>query len=600
VFGAFILIGATACAGSQQTSEVTRVLVEEENVIATSVATEEIVATLTPTPVPTPVEPVTHYRAPGGAAFSFDPQKATDSYSADYLTNLYVHLTGTDPATDAVIPEAATAWEVSDDGLVYSFDIRTDIPWVHHNPVTGETIQEVDENGNPRFVTAHDFVYSIKRACHPEYGSPMSSIIAPLIKGCEALLFIEDIDDVSAEMIAAVGATASSDDKLIIELADPAGFFLSMTPLSIFAASPQWTIEEHGDDWTNVGLIVTSGNYVLDEYVPDIRNVLLRNSLMPEDMRGTGNIERFVSNVVEDISTAYALWLNGEIEQSGIPEGELEAHIRDFPGEIVSTSSLATSFFGFRMDKPPFDNVDVRRAFSAAYDREAHVDVLLEGLGLPMKHFAPPGIFGAPPINEVGVGTNIDYARERLAAAGYPNCEGFPPITMLTYDGDWPVRMVEFAQAQWSVNLGCDIGLIQIQQLQFIEMIDVVKTDNPATAPHIFTLGWGADYADENGMVGDLLWCKGFNQSKRPCDEIDEMIEAARIETDPEVRIALYRQIEEAFFGEGGSFPIMPISMGMSQWARHTWLDSTYSLTSGDQWYNWTIDQEAQLAARND
>ena len=252
------------------------------------------------------------------------------------------------------------------------------------------------------------------------------------------------------------------------------------------------------------------------------------------------------------------------------------------------------------MDKPPFDNVDVRRAFSAAYDREAHVAVLLEGQGVPMIHLAPPGIFGAPPIDEVGVGTNIEYAQARLVAAGYPNCEGFPPITMLTYDGDWPVRMVEFAQAQWAENLGCDIDLIQIQQLQFIEMLDAIKEDDPTFAPHMFTLGWGADYADENNWVGDLLWCKGFNNSKRPCDEIDEMIEAARVETDLDRRIMLYRKIEEAFFGEDGSVPIMPTSTSVNQWARHAWLDSTYALIGGDPWHNWTIDQEAQLAVRND
>jgi oligopeptide transport system substrate-binding protein len=480
------------------------------------------------------------------------------------------------------------------------FDIRTDIPWVRHNPISGETVQEVDSDGNPRFVTAHDFAFSIRRACHPEHGGQASISIAPLIKGCDETLYIENLDDFSAEMLDAIGVSAPSDDTLIIELEEPAGYFLSITPSKLLAASPEWAIDDNGDDWWKPGLIVSSGNYVLHEYISGIRTKLWRNPLMPQDMRGSGNIEHIVTNVVPDINTAYALWLNGEIEEAFLPEGELANHSETYPDETVFSSTLAVDFFGFRMDKPPFDNPDVRRAFSAGYDREAHIEVLLEGQGLPMRHFAPPGIFGAPPLNEVGVGTNIAYAKERLAAAGYPDCEGFPPIVILTYDGEWPVKQAEFAQTQWSENLGCDSDQIEIQQLQFIEMLSELEDADPTAAPHIFTLGWGADYADENNWVGDMLACKGFNTSKRPCDEIDDMIVAARVEANQQVRVDNYRQIEEAFFGEDGSFPIMPVTVIMATWAKRSWLDSIYSQLGGNQWYNWTIDQEAQLAARND
>ena len=342
MIGTFTILITIACDSAQQTDEVTGVEAEETVdtvtsppivVDVTSVVTDEIVNK--PSPTPTQVEPVTHYGAPSGAAYTFDPQRATDVYSNNYNENLFVHLTNFDSASAEVLPEAATAWDISDDGLIYAFDIRTDIPWVTHNPDTGETIQVVDDDGNPRFVTAHDFVYSIKRACHPEHGSQAGSVIAPLIKGCEDLLFIENIEDVSAEVCDAVGVSALSDDKLIIELAEPAGFFLSMTPLSVLAATPQWTIEAYGDDWATPGRIVTSGNYMLEEYVPDIRNVLRRNPLMPADMQGSGNIELFVSNVVEDINTAYALWEKVKLNNLASQRGDSEAHITSYPDEIV-------------------------------------------------------------------------------------------------------------------------------------------------------------------------------------------------------------------------------------------------------------------------
>ena len=117
--------------------------------------------------------------------------------------------------------------------------------------------------------------------------------------------------------------------------------------------------------------------------------------------------------------------------------------------------------------------------------------------------------------------------------------------------------------------------------------------------PHIWTLGWGPDYPDENNWVGDVLWCETFNdESKRQCTEADELIVEAREETDPARRIELYRQIEELFFGPEGEFPIAPIFMRNAFVAQHDWLtESTRALFSGQQFYNWVIDQEAKSAA---
>jgi ABC-type transport system substrate-binding protein len=96
-------------------------------------------------------------------------------------------------------------------------------------------------------------------------------------------------------------------------------------------ATPEWAIAEHGDSWTEAGNIVTNGRYVLSECVHNVRRTVLRNPLMPEDMQGTGNIDRFVVSVVPDTSTGYALWLNNEVETSGIPAEELETHLLTSP-----------------------------------------------------------------------------------------------------------------------------------------------------------------------------------------------------------------------------------------------------------------------------
>lgn len=618
-----VMLGLLA-ACQPQTVEVTRVISEEvtrvitetvveegEQVEVTRVVTEEVEVTAVPEEGEGEGEDadvVTYRRYETTDIPEMDPQILTDAVSNIFVENLFVMLTNYDAVTSEIVPEAATDWEVSDDGLTYTFNLRTDIPWVYHNPVTGETTQAMrpilDEEGNvteevPAFVTANDFVNSWRRACDPNIGSYYSGVIAPVIAGCSEVLNAEDPAAVTPEMFEAIGVAAPDESTFVVTLAFPAGFFLSMTPMWTLAATPNWVIDEHGENWTEAGNIVTAGRYVLNEWVHGVRFTILRSDLMPEDMQGTGNIERIVTNVVPDTSTGYALWLNNEVDQAGIPDEELQAHLEQFSDETIQIPDLAVFYFGFRHTKPPFDQVEVRRAFSAAFDRETFVTDVRQGQGLPMNHFAPPGIFGAPPIDEVGVGFDPEYAREQLAAAGFPDCEGFPTVTLLGYTGQATTNWIEYAQAQWEEHLGCPTEVLQIEQLPFNELLDATSADTPDDqAPHMWTLGWGPDYADENNWVGDVLWCENPLDTKRPCTETDDLIVQAREEADPEVRAELYRQIEENFFGPEGEFPIAPLYVRIAYVARHSWITGDVSLFGGEQWYNYTIDQEAQQAAQ--
>ncbi len=542
-------------------------------------------------------EPVTFN---GWARFdipTLDPQLAEDTISIDAIENLFLQLTNYDLQTAQVIPEAATDWQVSADGLIYTFQIRTGIPWVKHDPATGETTQAVDAQGNPRFLTAHDFVYGIRRACDPNTGSYYSTVFAPLLKGCSDVLFAPDPKDIPQELWGAVGVRAPDDQTLVIELAFPASYFLSMTPMWTLAAVPHWTIEAHGKAWIQPDNIVTNGRYVLHEWARDVRRTFLRNPLLPSDMRGDGNIERLVISVLPDHSAGYALWLKGQVDCSSIPPDQLQSHLQQFPDETDQIAGLAVSYISFRMTKPPFDDPRVRRAFSAAFDRATYVKEVLQGQGLPMIHFAPPGIFGAPPIDEVGLGFDPQFARQQLAEAGYPDCQGFPRVTLATYKSESP--LIEYAKAQWVENLGCRPDRIQVQQLPFQELLNATEHDVPdAQAPHMWTLTWAPDYADENNWVGDVLWCKAASRQKRTCNEIDDLIVQARQEPDPQRRIELYRQIEESFFGPEGETPFFPISLHTAYTARHAWLEHTPAPFGGEQWYNWSIDQQAQQAAQ--
>ena len=582
-----LLLSACGSGGAPATVVVT---VETEGGI------EEVVVTATPEAGE--AEPVTYYNYSTADIPTLDPAVGEDEVSINYIENLFVQLTNVDPSTAEILPEAATSWDISQDGMTYTFTLRNDIPWVYHNPVSAETSQALDADGNPRFVTAYDFQYSIRRACDPAIGSYYSSVIAPVIDGCADVLFAEEV---SPELFEEIGVVALDESTLEVNLEFPAGYFLSMTPLWTLSAVPQDVIDEYGEQWYEAGNIITSGRFVLNEWVHNVRRTLLRNPLMPEDMRGTGNVERLIANVVPDTSTGYALWLNGEVDFSGIPDAELQAHLEQEPERTAQDATMGVFYIAFRETKPPFDDARVRRAFSASYDRVTHVNIVEQNQGLPVTHFAPPGIFGAPPIDEVGLGFDVEFAQQQLADAGYPNCEGFPTVTLIGYSGEHTLNWIEFAQAQWEDNLGCSSDKINIEQMTFAELLAATDADVPdVEAAHMWTLGWGPDYPDENNWVGDLLWCGNpGNRYKRTCNEIDDLIVEAREESDSQRRIELYREIEDMFFGSEGEIPFFPIYLEIEFVAVQDWVAvRVYNAMGGQQWYNITVDQAAQLAAR--
>ncbi len=365
---------------------------------------------------------------------------------------------------------------------------------------------------------------------------------------------------------------------------------------------PQEVIEQYGDDWTEVGNIVTNGPFVLDELVTGVRRVFLQNTFLPADLRGPGNVERVITTVVEDAGTVFSLYQDNQIDRSGVPAAELQSVLDDpaYADQLSQTSTLSVFYFGFAHDKPPFDNVHARRAFAASIDRNAFIQETLQGRGTPMIHLTPPGMYGAPPINEVGVGYDPEFAKAEIEAAGYPNCQGLPPLEIVAYQGagDW----AEFLSAAVERELGCDANILTIEQQEFSVLLETIDPRNaPEDRPNIWTMGWGPDYPDANNWVGDVLNCEGENTFKRPCTEVDDLITQAAQETDQNARVEEYYQIEDMFFGQEGEYPIIPLYMQLSYALTKPWVTGPFDTDGlfGGPHYDWrTIDQASQLAAR--
>ena len=537
---------------------------------------------IVPTPTPLPGPP-TYYGYVTNDVETLDPQQAQDEVSLNFVENLFVQLTNFDPVTEAIMPEAAASWSINANATVYTFTLRTDIPWVNHDPRVPGTAYVIDETGQPRFVTAQDFVYGIKRVCDPANETYTSvELVAPLLKGCAAAHEYRSLGEIPTQVWQGIGVTALDEHTLVIELTEPSAPFLAMTTLAAFSATPQWAIDERGVDWIENGSIVTSGQFVLTDWVHNMRINLLRNPLFPSALQGSGNMAQVNTIMVPDHTTGYSLWLTGQVELATIPEAEVEAHLAQYDNETDAIGDGSMLFLVFDLTRPPFNDVRVRRAFSAAIDRSTFTQGTL------------PGVFS---LDEPEVGYAPEYAREQLAAAGYANCADFPALDVSSWSSQLNTTLVPLILTQWSAVLGCSVETWQTHVCGSASLTCPAISGGYA---HLRLRNWTFAYPDrQNGM--EIFSCvrgQELPYYRQTCQPVDDWIAAAYTTPDPSQRQALYQQIETAFFGPDGEFPIVPLFARTIYLARHDWLTYTYNPYGAQQWYNWSVDAEKQVVAR--
>jgi oligopeptide transport system substrate-binding protein len=560
---------------------------------------------INPAPAQGGDEPITSYFTNPVNVSTLDPARAEDNLSVNWIENLFLGLSNNNPLNNFQIqPELATSFATTD-GKTWEFTLRTDVPWVRYNPRTGETERL-------RNVVASDFEWAIKRACDPRLGSRYSAIIAGVIEGCNRVYGTAP-QDLSDEVVFGdtIRVKAEGDDKLTIVLQYPAPFFYSMTTLWTLRPVYREVVEEFGDNWTDPGTIVTNGPYMVAELIPDVRRVAVKNPFVPADIVGPGNIERIEVNNVRDANTTFSLYLNDQVDITGVPAAELES-VRNDPElsqQIVPSFDSTVSYIAFDHAKPPFNDPFFRRAVAAIFDREAYIQQIALGQGEPMYHFTPPGMLGAPPsLDDPGIGFNLEYAQAQLAQSAYPNCQGLPPISVATGQGGGDT--FEFVKSAMQEYLGCNVSAFTIEELEFSILLEITAFNQPVqNRPHMWALAWGPDYPDANNWVGDVISCYKDNNFLRPCSEVDDLIEAAARELDPERRNQLYFEVESLLFGRqvdgkvtvDGEMPFIPLAMSSGFSLVKPWYSGPFAtdgIIGGSHWDWRTIDVELQRAAR--
>jgi len=568
--------------------------------IVTRLVEQITFVTSTPDPLATSVrvEPfaVLDLSLTGGLP-DLDPGLATRQSQLDLSQNLFAGLTNFNPETNTIEPELASTWAVSADGRTWTFDLRDDIYWVRpRSPRPGS--KDLWSASQVRPVTAEDVVYAVQRYCSRQVGNTMAFSLF-LIEGCEAIYTTPEPTEADMEVI---GIEAINPTLLEVRLTKPAGYFLTLTSMPFFQPVPKDLVEEMGNEWLNPAgefstgwqtpeNLVTSGPFLPVSTQLDSQLVVLhRNPLWPEDLDKPGNIDVININFVDNDTDAFAMWQERLLDISPLPTAERESFLERTGSKVHTIPDQVLFYLGFNFNSGVFREVEVRRAFSAAINRQELVTELYGGRGIVMRHATVPSIVAAIPVDELGVGYSPDFARQQMAASSFRSCRLMPEITFLVSSADLSLRQAELIRDMWIEELDCLQESIHIEQVQFGELLVGTQPDAD-TRPDLWELAWAPTFPDAKNVITDLLHCRDSeNRQNRECSDADSLLSRAGSAVDSTERAGLYRQAESIFFNETGSFPIVPLYIRAREIVAHDWIQFTPVAFGGQQWDRIILD----------
>jgi len=433
----------------------------------------------------------------------YDP--ATTHGSGDKL--VYSGLVSFDPQLN-LTPDLAATWDVSPDGMVYTFHLRENAKF---------------HDGRP--ATAQDVVYSWERALSPALGSDTALTYLGDIMGAREMINGE------AEHVS--GLQALDDHTLQVTIDAPKPYFLLKLTYPTAFVVDRANVES-GAEWyrTPNG----TGPYKMTEWR---RFEQITYEANPDFYLGKPSIPYVIVQLFSGVGLR--LYEAGEIDLTGISYDSVERFLdpsEPLHNELLTGVNLCTGYVVFDVTKPPFDDLKVRQAFSMAFDRQKYIDVVLSGRALPAIGIFPPGLPGFN-ISLDGLPYDPNRARQLLAESKYGN--NLPPI-IYTEGGIGSSIGADVAALiqMWQQVLGVEIMVENLEPNFYYERILAGQHGQ------IFGGGWCADYPDPENFA-DVLFHSGSTQNSGGYSnpELDSLLEAARVEGDVAKRIEMYQQAEQ-------------------------------------------------------
>lgn len=456
-----------------------------------------------------------------------DPHVTTGIPERQIQVALFEGLTSKSAETLEPQPGVARDWDISDDGLVYTFYLNEQARW---------------SNGD--VITAGDFVWSWHRALLPALGNQYAYSLYT-IKNAEAF-HLGRISDFNA-----VGVTAVDDHTLRIELEAPVPYFLELLDHHSFYPVHRATIEQfgrpdqRGTRWTRPEHFVGNGPFTLKSWEPNRVLVVEKNPHYWDADQVRLNEIHFYP--VQQPTTEERMFRAGQLHIINLlTEERVPRYLKMEHAALRSFANYATYYYEFNTRVEPLNDPRVRRALSLAIDREQITEQMLRGGQRPAEHFTPPG---AGYHANARVSYDPERAQQLLAEAGYPNGEGFPTLNILYNTLDAHERIAVVIQQMWRQTLNIDVTLRNQDWRVFL-------ASKRSGDYHIARSGWVADYYDPNSFLDMFVTEGGNNDTGWSNARYDELIGLAARTEDQHQRMEYFQEAEAILLDEA---PVAPI-----------------------------------------
>lgn len=466
--------------------------------------------------------------ANGSEPAGIDPHTTTGSPEKNIQYALFEGLVALDPQTLEVIPGVAETWDISEDGKTYRFHIRDKARW---------------SNGDP--LTAEDFVWSWKRALLPALGNEYAYSLY-VIENAEAF-HKGQITDFSA-----VGVKAIDDRTLEVVLNHPTSYFLELLDHHSMFAVHRGTIEKAGapDDrasaWTKPHNFVGNGPFVIKEWTPNKVFAVEKNPHYWD--ADSVKLKEVHFYPIEKTSAEERMFRAGQLHITyKLPSSKVESYRQENSGVLRSFPFFGTYFYLFNVNKPPLDDLRVRKALTYSVDRAQITQYVTKGGETPAYNLTPPDTNGYTA--DAKVVFDVDLARHLLAEAGYPNGQGFPSLTLLYNTEETHQQVAVAIQQMWKQALNIHVTL-ENQDWKVYLANKRIKNYQMAR------LGWMGDYYDPNTFLDLFVTNGGNNDTGWSNARYDELIRLASQATSQEERYAYFQEAEALLVAE---VPILPI-----------------------------------------
>ena len=427
----------------------------------------------------------------------------------------------------------AETWEVSDDGLTWTFHLRDGLKW---------------SDGSD--FTANDFVYSWKRVCNPDVAAPYAETVLGMVKG---------YDEAMAGDPDALAVSAPDDKTLVVELSSPCSYFEGLAAFATLSPVKESTVEENGDAWaTAPESYISNGAFKMTEWVPDSYITFEKN----ENYWNADAIklDKLTLLLIEDPNAAYSAYQSGEaLMIKDVPTEEIPS--LEGNDDFYIDPLIGTYYLSLNLNLKQFQDQRVREALSLAIDRKYVAETIMQGTYTPASNLLGEGWLdtdgtefidnangGEPYIDVEDYDANLEKAKQLMADAGYPNGEGFPTITYSTNDAGYHIPLAEYLQKAWA-----ELGItVEVDKVEWSSFTPQRRSGDFEIARN----GWVGDYSDPSNMLDLFCTTNGNNDGKYSSADYDAAMELSRTTLDATERSQALHEAEDIIMEDAGCIPV--------------------------------------------